>query len=120
MHHLILVPWNWRLSVDAEPAVITVPDDPNAAPAAPLERPYMQRNVYIEPADLAKYGYTSGCRRCAMMRQGRSIAGISHTSVCLDRILKALAETGDSRVQAAADIANEKVHHARLAGRKRS
>ena len=86
-----------------------VPDDPNAASAAPLERPYMPRNVYTKPADLAKYGYTSGCRRCAMMRQGRSIAGTSHTSVCRDRIIKALADAGDSRVQAVADRANEEI-----------
>ena len=102
VQHLISVPWNWRPSEDAVPGVFFVPDDPNAVPAAPVERPYMPRNVYIKPADLVKFAYTSGCRRCMLMSQGRSIAGISHTSECRERITKLLAEAGDARVERAA------------------
>ena len=56
------------------------------------------RSVYITPADLDKYGYTKGCRRCQLMREGKSAHGVRHEQRCRERIEKAMKENNDPRI----------------------
>jgi hypothetical protein len=59
------------------------------------------KRVYIRSADLDKWGYTSNCLRCNLMREGRSAAGKAHTEACRARIEEAMRGDQDSRVLAA-------------------
>ena len=69
-------PWAWHIpdDVDEPPVVLIAPGVPVPA-AVPEERPYQPRRLYINDRDLQKYSYTSGCRRCMLMRTGRSVKG---------------------------------------------
>ena len=97
-------PWAWHLpdDVDEPLVVILVPGAPVPA-AAPQERPYQPRRLYINHQDLQKHGHTSGCRRCMLMRTGRSVKGSNHSPPCRARIEERVREDGDPRVQEAVD-----------------
>ena len=81
IQHLICTTWAWTPSEDGivEHAVIEMP---GPAEAVDRGRPYAPRAVYLRPDDFQKYGYTSNCRRCKLMREGRSTKGTLHAPVC--------------------------------------
>ena len=74
-----------------EPLPRPVPDGPSAR-----EGP---KQVYIRDVDLERYGYTVGCRRCSLMREGQPARGIRHIPACRARIEEAMIEVGDERLQ---------------------
>jgi len=56
------------------------------------------KSLYIQPADLEKYSYTKGCRRCQLMREKKSAHGIRHTEACRKIITECLATANDARI----------------------
>ena len=98
-------PWCVRpcpLVADAPPLVLQ-PVPPDVVPPPPPREPpeYRPRNVYITRADLERWGFTAGCRRCTLVRQGHRAQGIHHTRECRIRIEQALRDAGDPRVERA-------------------
>ena len=98
-------PWCVRpgpLAADAPPLVLQ-PVPPDVVPPPPPREPpeYRPRNVYITRADLERWGFTAGCRRCTLVRQGHRAQGIHHTRGCRIRIEQALRDAGDPRVERA-------------------
>ena len=65
--------------------------------------------MYIRDANLERYGYTAGCRRCALMREGQPARGIRHTLACRTRVEAAMADAGDERLQQAHQRQNEEL-----------
>ena len=57
--------------------------------------------MYIKLEDLERHGFTAGCRRCILMREGRSARGVHHRKECRERVEKAMKEAGDQRVERA-------------------
>ena len=51
--------------------------------------------VKITPTTLEQYGYTAGCRRCTLLRAGRTAMGVKHTEPCRDCIEGRLRAAGD-------------------------
>jgi hypothetical protein len=66
--------------------------------AAPEYNPY---RVFIKLTDLERHGFTAGCRRCILMREGRRAHGIKHQDACRDRVEQALRDAGDPRLDRA-------------------
>ena len=63
--------------------------------------------VNITSAMLEKHGYTAGCRRCTLLRTGRTAAGVKHTEPCRDRIESRLRAEGDESMTRADARVNE-------------
>ncbi len=62
---------------------------------------YNPHRVFIKLADLERHGFTAGCRRCILMREGRRAQGIKHQDACRDRVEQALRDAGDPRLDRA-------------------
>jgi hypothetical protein len=92
-------PWCVRPGPEgAAPLVVLQPLPGVAAPPAPAPVGYMPRRVFITRADLEAWGYTAGCRRCTMVREGSRAQGVAHREECRARIEQCLREAGDPRV----------------------
>ena len=46
------------------------------------EPEYNPHRVFIKLTDLERHGFTAGCRRCTLMREGRKSQGIKHRDEC--------------------------------------
>jgi len=69
---------------------------------------YNPHRVYIRLDDLERHGFTAGCRRCILMREGRRAQGVKHRDECRDRVEQALRDAGDPRIdRAEARVMNE-------------
>jgi hypothetical protein len=92
----------WCLAPGPEGAAVVVlpalPVDPAAAPPAPAEIEYRPRRVFIRKEDLERWGYTAGCRRCVLTREGNQAQGINHKPECRTRIELAMQDAGDERL----------------------
>jgi hypothetical protein len=62
---------------------------------------YNPHRVFIKLADLERHGFTAGCRRCILMREGRRAQGVKHQDACRDRVEQALRDAGDPRLDRA-------------------
>ena len=83
----------------AAPVVLQpLPAESAPVPFAPEPAPYRPRRVFTHRADLEQFGYTAGCRRCMLTREGSRAQGIPHKPECRARIEQALRDTGDPRV----------------------
>ena len=104
VQHLLSTTWNWTPPEDgvSDYAVI---EAPGPVEVVDRTRAYNPRAVYLRPDDFAKHGYTSNCRRCKLMREGRSVKGTLHVPKCRERLEARLREDGDTRV----DIAKTRV-----------
>jgi hypothetical protein len=92
-------PWCARPGPEgAAPLVVLQPLPDVAAQPAPAPIGYMPRRVFITRADLDAWGYTAGCRRCTMVREGSRAQGVAHREECRARIEQCLREAGDPRV----------------------
>ena len=104
IQHLISTTCAWTPPEDGivEHVVIEV-----LGPAVAVDRgrPYAPRAVYLRPDVFGKHGYTSNCKRCKLMREGRSVKGNLHAPACRARLEARLREDGDTRV----DHARERV-----------
>ena len=98
-------PWCVRPGAPDEdaPIVVLPPLPGGAAAAAPPPEPlgYRPRGVFITRADLETWGYTAGCRRCTMVREGARAQGVAHRKECRVRLEGLLREAGDPRCAAA-------------------
>ena len=65
--------------------------------------------MYIRDADLAKYGYTVGCRRCRLMRDGLPAVGVHHIPACRARVEEAMRQDDDERLRRADDRRDEEI-----------
>jgi len=98
----------WCLDPGPDGATVLVlpplPVDPAAGPApAPAEIEYRPRRVFIRKEDLERWGYTAGCRRCVLTREGHQAQGINHKPECRARIEHAMQDAGDERLTRAED-----------------
>jgi hypothetical protein len=76
--------------------------DGGASEHTPRVRPESgPKRVYIRNSDLERWGYTSTCNRCMLMREGKSAAGKALTDACRTRIEEAMKEAKDDRLAAA-------------------
>ena len=88
---------------------------PRAPTETPAEEPirdvraYAPHRVRIENSDLDTYGYTSNCKRCLRIREGRRAQGIQHHEECRTRIEAAMREVGDRRIRDADQRMNEEI-----------
>ena len=65
------------------------------------EPEYNPHRVFIRLEDLERHGFTGGCRRCTLMREGRRCQGVKHRDACRDRVEQALRDAGDPRLDRA-------------------
>ena len=110
LQELRATPWAWRSPQEegqGPPQVIPhveplepVPPPPPRPAAAPMR-------VQITSAMMQEHGYTAGCRRCTLVRTGRSAAGVKHTEVCRARFEGILRGAGDPRMARADARADE-------------
>ena len=85
-------------------APVALPPRGEPAPRPALDGPSARegpKHVYIRDTDLEKFGCTSGCRRCGLMRENRPARGIRHTPACRARIEEAMRGAGDDRLRRA-------------------
>ena len=100
-------PWDRKKNAQeegsADPMVIPAKTEEERAaepprPVKPKEA-NVHRSVYIQPEDLGRFGYTSDCRRCTLMRERKSARGIRHNEACRSRIMTELTNIGDPRIE---------------------
>jgi hypothetical protein len=95
-------PWNREPAAEGELRVLP----PLAAPAAAAgagepevrEVEYNPHRPFIKLADLERFGFTAGCRRCTLMREGRKAQGVKHGDECRLRVEQCLRDAGDPRL----------------------
>ncbi len=104
---------------------------PLAAPAAAQgpaagevrEIEYNPHRVHIRLADLELHGFTAGCRRCGLMRNGLPALGVKHLDACRTRVEQAMRDAAHPRLQRAEGRAQDEVErraHAAAAGEHRA
>ena len=54
---------------------------------------------HITKADLERWGYTAGCRRCTLVRERRKGHGVRHVPECRQRIERMAREEDDPRIR---------------------
>ena len=72
-----------------------------AAPEEVRELGYNPRRVFIKLADLERHGFTAGCRRCGLMRNGLPALGVKHIDACRTRVEQAMRDAAHPRLQRA-------------------
>jgi hypothetical protein len=98
-------PWNREPRAEGELRVLPPLAPPAAARAAEepevRELEYNPHRVFIKLSDLERYGFTVGCRRCVLMREGRKAHGVKHVDECRIRVEQCLRDAGDPRLDRA-------------------
>ena len=91
----------WSLHVPKQPDVVFRDQVEKREEAA--EAPTRNaRRVYIKPADIAQFGYTSGCPKCEHeMKYGAGRCTIAHSETCRRRIMEELAKTPEGQARIA-------------------
>jgi hypothetical protein len=108
-----VTPWAREPPAEGEMRVL-----PPLAPPAPAQRAavdadvrepeYNPHRVFIRLADLERHGFTAGCRRCILMREGRRAQGVKHRDECRLRLEQAMRDAEDPRLdRAEARVMNE-------------
>ena len=93
-----ITPWN--LHEAAKPDVI-FREKVDARPE-PEGQVQLARRVYIKPADIAQYGYISGCPKCEHeMKYGAGRSSAPHSEKCRQRIMEDLAKTDEGQARIA-------------------
>ena len=72
---------------------------------------YNPHRVFIRLEDLERHGFTAGCRRCILMREGRRAHGVKHRDECRDRLEQALRDVGDARLDRAERRVLDELEH---------
>ena len=112
VQNLLATPWCNPVPPEDHraPEVLPPREEPLSRPAPegpdPREGP---KQVYIRDLDLERYGYTVGCRRCGLMREGRPARGIRHALACRARVEEAMRAAGDARLQQARQRQDEEL-----------
>jgi hypothetical protein len=98
-------PWNREPAAEGELQVLPPLAPPAGAQAAAepevRELEYNPHRVFIKLEDLERHGFTAGCRRCNLMREGRKSQGVKHRDECRIRVEQALRDAGDPRLDRA-------------------
>ena len=69
------------------------------APAEEVGEPeYNPRRVFIKLSDLELHGFTAGCRRCNLMRNGNPALGVKHLDACRLRVEQAMRDVDHPRL----------------------
>ena len=99
-------PWNREPAAEGELRVLP-PLAPPAAAQGPAEEPevrepeYNPHRVFIKLSDLERHGFTAGCRRCNLMRNGQKSQGVKHLDACRLRAEQAMRDAENPRLQRA-------------------
>ncbi len=100
-------PWNRAPAAEGELIVLPPLAPPaaaqGAAPEEVREPEYNPRRVFIKLADLELHGFTAGCRRCGLMRNGLPALGVKHLDACRLRVEQAMRDADHPRLQRAED-----------------
>jgi hypothetical protein len=99
-------PWDRAPAAEGEVRVLPPLAPPVLAqgPEAPdevREPEYNPRRVFIKLEDLERHGFTAGCRRCILMREGRKSQGIKHGDQCRLRVEQAMRDAENPRLHRA-------------------
>jgi hypothetical protein len=99
-------PWNREPAAEGELRVLPPLAPPLAAePAAAAEEvrepEYKPRRVFIKLSDLELHGFTAGCRRCGLMRNGLPALGVKHIEACRLRLEQAMRDVDNPRLRSA-------------------
>ncbi len=99
-------PWDRAPTAEGELRVLPPLAPPAAAqgPAAAeevREPEYNPRRVFIKLSDLELHGFTAGCRRCNLMRNGQAALGVKHLEPCRLRVEQAMRDANHPRLAAA-------------------
>ena len=99
-------PWDRAPAAEGELRVLP-PLAPPAAAQGPAEAEevrepeYNPHRVFIKQADLERFGFTAGCRRCMLMRTGQKAQGVKHGDQCRRCVEQCLRDAGDPRIDRA-------------------
>ena len=79
--NLIATLAQWIVPEDIElgPGMILQPREGPAPAEVPPSEPQLPRRVYLYEKDFDQYGYTTNCRPCQYIHQGRKTQGMNHT-----------------------------------------
>ena len=99
-------PWNRAPAAEGELRVLPALASQVAAqgPEEPDEvrvPEYNPHRVFIKLEDLERHGFTAGCRRCILMREGRKSQGVKHRDECRLRVEQALRDADHPRLHRA-------------------
>ena len=107
-------PWAPNPAKQKEPReALELPEPVSIEPEQPEEevrqvetselKPHFRR-VYLRQDDFDKFGYSAGCKACALIRSGLDRQGVNHAEDCRLRIVQRLQETeyGRRRIEIAA------------------
>jgi hypothetical protein len=98
-------PWDRAPAAEGE-VIVLPPLAPPAAAQGPAavevrEVEYNPHRVHIRLADLEAHGFTAGCRRCGLMRNGLPALGVKHLDACRTRVEQAMRDVAHPRLQRA-------------------
>jgi hypothetical protein len=100
-----VTPWAREPAAEGELRVLPPLAPPvlaqGAGDAEVREAEYNPHRVFIRLEDLERHGFTAGCRRCILMREGRRAQGVKHRDECRVRVEQALRDAGDPRLDQA-------------------
>ncbi len=101
-------PWNRAPAAEGELVVLPPLAPPAAAQGAEdpdevREPEYNPHRVFIKLGDLELHGFTAGCRRCTLMRNGHKSQGVKHHDACRLRVEQAMRDAANPRLQRAED-----------------
>ena len=107
-------PWAPNPAKQKEPReALELPEPVSIQPEQPEEevkqvetselKPHFRR-VYLRQDDFDKFGYSAGCKACALIRSGLDRQGVNHSEDCRLRVVQRLQETeyGRKRIEIAA------------------
>ncbi len=103
-------PWNREPAAEGELRVLPPLAPPLAAQGAAVaeevrdEPEYNPRRVFIKLSDLELHGFTAGCRRCGLMRNGLPALGVKHLDACRLRVEQAMRDADHPRLQRAENL----------------
>jgi hypothetical protein len=101
-------PWDREPTAEGELRVLPPLAQPAAARGAEeqeevQEPEYNPHRVFIKLEDLELHGFTAGCRRCNLMRNGLKSQGVKHLNACRLRVEQAMRDAANPRLQRAED-----------------
>ena len=96
-------PWAPNPAKQKEPReALELPEPVSIEPEQPEEevkqvetselKPHFRR-VYLRQDDFDKFGYSAGCKACALIRAGLDRQGVNHSDECRLRVVQRLQET---------------------------
>jgi hypothetical protein len=96
------LPWDRAPAAEGEVIVLPPLAPPAAAQGAAAEEvrepEYNPHRVHIRLADLERHGFTAGCRRCGLMRNGLPALGVKHLDACRLRVEQAMRDAEHPRL----------------------